>query len=208
MNVLIRGVRFCLRVGRANCVKNILEPKPDSTDAKEFFQLGDADPDRVRMITYQIFHSQVLSPRWPRTHADCACPTLQITDEEIKEYIREHCGAAFHPVSDPFRDYERLRTGAHAQPSFSLSRRRRRASAPLRILASSTRVCACSASRASASSTRRSFPTRSAAILSRLSSLLPKRRPTSSKQTTLLKRVQTRPFPDISTRFLPSVPSA
>ena len=25
--------------------------------------------------------------------------TSQITDEEIKEFIREHCSAAFHPVS-------------------------------------------------------------------------------------------------------------
>ncbi|KAH9958741.1 GMC oxidoreductase [Russula dissimulans] len=68
MNVLIRGVRFSMRIGRADCVKDILEPKADSTDTKDFFYMGDADPDRV-------------------------------TDEEIKEFIRSHCSAAFHPTS-------------------------------------------------------------------------------------------------------------
>ncbi|KAH9968390.1 GMC oxidoreductase [Russula compacta] len=68
MNVLIRGVRFSMRIGRTNRVKNILEPKADSTDASDFFHMGDADPD-------------------------------QITDEEIKEFIRAHCTAAFHPTS-------------------------------------------------------------------------------------------------------------
>jgi len=47
MNVLVRGVRFSMRIGRANCVKNIVEPKADSTDTKDFFYMGDADPDRV-----------------------------------------------------------------------------------------------------------------------------------------------------------------
>ena len=42
MNVLVRGVRVSMRVGHANCVKT------DSTDAKDFFYMGDADPDRVR----------------------------------------------------------------------------------------------------------------------------------------------------------------
>jgi len=51
MNVLIRGVRFSMRIGRANCVKNVLEPKADSTDTKDFFYMGDADPDRVRVST-------------------------------------------------------------------------------------------------------------------------------------------------------------
>ncbi|KAI0290299.1 GMC oxidoreductase [Russula brevipes] len=68
MNILVRGVRFSMRVGRTDCVKNILEPKAESTDTKDFFYMGDADPDRI-------------------------------TDEEIKEYIRGHCSAAFHPTS-------------------------------------------------------------------------------------------------------------
>ena len=52
MNILIRGVRFSMRIGRANCVKGVLEPKADSTDPKDFFYLGDADPDRVRIKTH------------------------------------------------------------------------------------------------------------------------------------------------------------
>lgn len=48
MNVLIRGVRFSMRIGRANCARGIIEPKADSTDTKDFFYMGDADPDRVR----------------------------------------------------------------------------------------------------------------------------------------------------------------
>jgi len=50
MNVLIRGVRFSMRIGRAKCVKDILEPRADSTDTKDFFYMGDADPDRVRTM--------------------------------------------------------------------------------------------------------------------------------------------------------------
>lgn len=48
MNVLIRGVRFAMRIGRAECAKGVFEPKADSTDTKDFFYMGDADPDRVR----------------------------------------------------------------------------------------------------------------------------------------------------------------
>lgn len=48
MNLLVRGVRFSMRVGRAQCVKNVFEPKADSTDTDDFFYMGDADPDRVR----------------------------------------------------------------------------------------------------------------------------------------------------------------
>ncbi|KAH9966190.1 GMC oxidoreductase [Lactifluus volemus] len=47
MNVLIRGVRFSMRIGRANCVKGVLEPKADSTDTNDLFYAGDADPDRI-----------------------------------------------------------------------------------------------------------------------------------------------------------------
>ncbi|KAF8258550.1 GMC oxidoreductase [Lactarius quietus] len=68
MNVLVRGVRFTMRIGRAERVKGALQPKADSADKKDFFYMGDADPDRI-------------------------------TDEEIKEYIRSHCSAAFHPTS-------------------------------------------------------------------------------------------------------------
>jgi choline dehydrogenase len=52
MNILIRGVRFSMRIGRANCVKDVLEPKADSTDPKDFFYLGDADPDRVSIKSH------------------------------------------------------------------------------------------------------------------------------------------------------------
>ncbi|KAI9451422.1 GMC oxidoreductase [Lactarius psammicola] len=68
MNVLVRGVRFSMRIGRTERVKGVLEPKADSADKKDFFYMGDADPDRI-------------------------------TDEEIKEFIRSHCSAAFHPTS-------------------------------------------------------------------------------------------------------------
>jgi len=68
MNVLVRGVRFSMRIGRTERVKGILAPKADSADKKDFFYMGDADPDRI-------------------------------TDEEIKEFIRSHCSAAFHPTS-------------------------------------------------------------------------------------------------------------
>ena len=51
MNVLIRDVRFAMRIGRAECAKGVFEPKADSTDTKDFFYMGDADPDRVRTIS-------------------------------------------------------------------------------------------------------------------------------------------------------------
>jgi len=51
MNVLIRGVRFAMRTGRAECAKGVFEPKADSEDTKDFFYMGDADPDRVRTIS-------------------------------------------------------------------------------------------------------------------------------------------------------------
>ena len=54
MNVLIRGVRFAMRIGRAECAKGIFEPKADSTDTKDFFYMGDADPDRVRTISLPL----------------------------------------------------------------------------------------------------------------------------------------------------------
>jgi len=64
MNVLVRGVRFSMRIGRVNCVKNIIEPKADSTDTKDFFYMGDADPDRVRTGLYSHL-TWILSPRCP-----------------------------------------------------------------------------------------------------------------------------------------------
>jgi hypothetical protein len=48
MNVLVRGVRFTMRISRTERVKGILEPKADSTDKNDFFYMSDADPDRVR----------------------------------------------------------------------------------------------------------------------------------------------------------------
>jgi hypothetical protein len=54
MNVLIRGVRLAMRVGRAECAKDVFKPKADSTDTKDFFYMGDADPDRVRTINYSL----------------------------------------------------------------------------------------------------------------------------------------------------------
>ena len=56
MNVLIRGVRFAMRIGRAECAKGVFEPKADSTDTKDFFYMGDADPDRVRtIVSHSLF---------------------------------------------------------------------------------------------------------------------------------------------------------
>ena len=65
MNVLVRGVRFSMRIGRANCVKNIVEPKADSTDTKDFFYMGDADPDRVCTGRTLFTPTWILSPRCP-----------------------------------------------------------------------------------------------------------------------------------------------
>lgn len=47
MNILIRGARFAMRIGRAECAKGILEPKADSKDTKDYFYMGDVDPDRI-----------------------------------------------------------------------------------------------------------------------------------------------------------------
>ena len=66
MNILIRGVRFSMRIGRTNCVKNVLEPKADSTDTKDFFYLGDADPDRVRIKSHTHI-ARILSHQYPQT---------------------------------------------------------------------------------------------------------------------------------------------
>ncbi|KAI0270491.1 GMC oxidoreductase [Gloeopeniophorella convolvens] len=68
MAVLVRGVRFAQRLGRSRAFAGVLEPRADSTDPKDLFYMGDADPARI-------------------------------TDEEIKDYIRAHCSAAFHPTS-------------------------------------------------------------------------------------------------------------
>ena len=51
MNLLVRGVRLTMRVAHAECAKGVFEPKTDSTDTKDFFYMGDADPDRVRTIS-------------------------------------------------------------------------------------------------------------------------------------------------------------
>jgi hypothetical protein len=51
MNVLVRGVRFTMRISRTERVKGILEPKADSADKNDFFYMSDADPDRVRTVT-------------------------------------------------------------------------------------------------------------------------------------------------------------
>ena len=61
MNVLIRGVRFAMRIGRAECAKGVLEPKADSTDTKDIFYMGDADPDRVRTISLPFLFLQALT---------------------------------------------------------------------------------------------------------------------------------------------------
>jgi len=58
MNVLIRSVRIAMRIGRTECTKGIFEPKADSADNKDFFYMGDADPDRVRTITVSL-HAKV-----------------------------------------------------------------------------------------------------------------------------------------------------
>jgi hypothetical protein len=134
MNVLIRGVRFSMRIGRANCVKGILEPKTDSTDTKDLFYMGDADPDRVHCQPVR-FVSSVLT--W------CHRAALQITDEEIKEFIRSHCGTVFHPV--------RAIVFLPRATSHAFCRRRLRASAPPPRQELSILTCVCLASRASAS---------------------------------------------------------
>jgi hypothetical protein len=61
MNVLVRGVRFSMRVGRADNAKNVFEPKADSIDTKDFFYMGDADPDRVRTISSPLHLTPNLS---------------------------------------------------------------------------------------------------------------------------------------------------
>ncbi len=98
MNALIRGVRFAMRIGRAECAKGVFEPKGDSTDTKDIFYMGDADPDRVRPIYLDLL---LISPPFLTAGADLFATAwyVQITDEEIKEYILAHCSAAFHPVS-------------------------------------------------------------------------------------------------------------
>jgi choline dehydrogenase len=55
MNVLIRGVRFSMRIGRTNCVKGIIEPKADSNDIQDRFYMGDADPDQVHLHSTCLF---------------------------------------------------------------------------------------------------------------------------------------------------------
>ena len=57
MNVLVRGVRFSMRIGRTERVKGVLAPKADSADMKDFFYMGDADPDRVRTQSHHLLPS-------------------------------------------------------------------------------------------------------------------------------------------------------
>ena len=66
MNVLVRGVRFSMRIGRTERVKGVLEPEADSADKKDFFYMGDADPDRVR-IPLQLPNFLILNILLPKT---------------------------------------------------------------------------------------------------------------------------------------------
>ncbi|KAI0256392.1 GMC oxidoreductase [Lactifluus subvellereus] len=67
-NVAMKGLRFALRLARTESMKTIVDVKPHSTDQKDLFWPGDADPD-------------------------------QITDDELKAFIRDHGLTIFHPTS-------------------------------------------------------------------------------------------------------------
>ncbi|KAI0268887.1 GMC oxidoreductase [Gloeopeniophorella convolvens] len=67
-NVVLKGLRFVLRLGRTERMKGVLDLKPHSTDQSDLFWPGDADPD-------------------------------QITDDELRAYIRDHALPIFHPTS-------------------------------------------------------------------------------------------------------------
>ncbi|KZT35292.1 alcohol oxidase [Sistotremastrum suecicum HHB10207 ss-3] len=47
INVLIKGVRLCLRIARSRPLFNRLNLRSDNTDKDDVFWLGDADPDKV-----------------------------------------------------------------------------------------------------------------------------------------------------------------
>ncbi|KZT38627.1 alcohol oxidase [Sistotremastrum suecicum HHB10207 ss-3] len=47
INVMIKGVRLCLRVARSQPLYSRLNLRPDNTDKEDLFWLGDSDPDKV-----------------------------------------------------------------------------------------------------------------------------------------------------------------
>ncbi|KAI9435467.1 GMC oxidoreductase [Lactarius indigo] len=91
MNLLVRGVRFSMRIGRAERVKGVLEPKADSVDKEDFFYMGDADPDRVRTQSHHPFCN---SHPVTSTARIGASPETGVVDSHLRVF-----GISGHPVA-------------------------------------------------------------------------------------------------------------
>lgn len=171
MNVLVRGVRFTMRICRTERVKGILEPKADSVDKKDYFYMSDADPDRVCAqshyhLTAPLPFYRLRTRRSKNSSAATAAPRSTLCVPAVLSPLP-------HPfLPPPFRplpsSYE-LTAKICRRPLHVLA-------LPLR-LASSTLTYACSASRASALPMHPCSQTRSVGTLSRPLSLSPKKRP-------------------------------
>ena len=87
-NVAIKGLRFALRLARTESMKDVVDIKSHSTDQNDLFWPGDADPDQVRASFSGRSSTVTIS-------------VFQITDDELKAFIRDHGLTIFHPVSHP-----------------------------------------------------------------------------------------------------------
>ena len=175
LNVLVRGVRFTMRVCRTERVKGILEPKADSVDKKDFFYMSDADPDRV--CTHTITPPPYCNPHLT---TDYGRGDQRIHPQPLQRRVPPCASRPSYPPSLLIAPFPPLPSSYELTAKFC--RRPPHASAlPLR-LASSTLTYACSASRVSALPMHPCSQTRSVGTLSRPLSLSPKRRPTLSNR--------------------------
>ncbi|KAN0142076.1 GMC oxidoreductase [Lactarius tabidus] len=88
MNVLVRGVRFTMRISRTERVKGILEPKANSADKNDFFYMSDADPDRITDEEIKEYiHSHCSGAFHPTSTARIgASPETGVVDSHLRVF--------------------------------------------------------------------------------------------------------------------------
>lgn len=63
VNVLIKGVRLCLRIARSRPLFNRLNLRSDNTDKDDVFWLGDADPDKGTRCHIYLLRQRLIAER-------------------------------------------------------------------------------------------------------------------------------------------------
>ncbi|CDO68788.1 GMC oxidoreductase [Trametes cinnabarina] len=90
VKMLVKAVRFLLALARTPPLSDALEFR-ESTKKGDMFWPGDADPDKVRMRRSRAITKSLNGPL-PTIHP-------QLTDEDIKEFIRDYGQSSWHPTS-------------------------------------------------------------------------------------------------------------